>query len=51
MSEELRLKRLVRDSIYKADQHQLVLAGQRGVDPAAMLVKTLGDLRPAEAVG
>ena len=51
MSEELRLKRLVRDSIYKADQHQLVLPVKRGVDPAAMLVKTLGDLRPAEAVG
>ena len=47
MSEELRLKRLVRDGIYKPDQHQLVIPIKRGVDPAQTLVKLLGELRPA----
>jgi transcription-repair coupling factor (superfamily II helicase) len=48
MSEELRLKRLVRDAIYKSDQHQLVIPIKRGADPAATLVKLLTELRPPE---
>jgi hypothetical protein len=49
MSEELRLKRLVRDAIYKNEQHQLVIPIKRGADPAATLIKLLRELRPPEA--
>jgi len=48
MSEELRIKRLARDAIYKSDQHQLVIPIKRGADPAATLVKLLTELRPPE---
>jgi transcription-repair coupling factor (superfamily II helicase) len=48
LSEEMRFKRLARDGIYKAEQHQLVVPMRRGVDPAQALVKLLRELRPAE---
>jgi transcription-repair coupling factor (superfamily II helicase) len=43
-SEEMRLRRLARDAIYKADQHQLVVPLKRGIDPAAFLVGFLREL-------
>jgi len=46
-SEELRLKRLSRDSIYKADQQQVVVPIRRGVDAATFLVGFLRELVPS----
>jgi len=48
-SEELRLRRLSRDAIYKSDQRQVVLPLRRGVAPATFLVGFLRELRPVEA--
>jgi transcription-repair coupling factor (superfamily II helicase) len=45
-SEEMRLRRLSRDAIYKSDQHQLVVPIKRGVDPATFLVGFLRELIP-----
>ncbi|MFM8267612.1 MAG: transcription-repair coupling factor [Ilumatobacteraceae bacterium] len=45
-SEEFRLRRLSRDAIIKADQHQLVVPVPRGVDPASWLVDFLRQLVP-----
>jgi transcription-repair coupling factor (superfamily II helicase) len=46
MSEELRLRRLSRDSLYKADQQQLVIPLRRGAPPAEFLVTFLRQLIP-----
>ncbi len=46
-SEELRLKRLSRDSLYKVDQQQVVLPVKRGMDAATFLVGFLRELVPA----
>lgn len=40
-SEEMRLKRVVRDAIYKEPINQLVIPRRRGIDPAAQLVELL----------
>ena len=48
-SEELRLKRLSRTALYKADQEQLVLPMRPGDDAADFLVGFLRELVPAEA--
>ena len=45
-SEELRLRRLSRDSIYKADQQQVVVPIRRGVDAATFLAGFLQELVP-----
>ncbi|MEI8240525.1 MAG: hypothetical protein WCI22_14015, partial [Actinomycetota bacterium] len=45
-SEELRLRRLSRDSLYKADQQQLVVPLRRGTPPAVFLVQFLRELVP-----
>jgi transcription-repair coupling factor (superfamily II helicase) len=45
-SEELRLKRLAKDHIFKDATQQLVLPLKRGVEPAAFLVKFLQELIP-----
>ena len=45
-SEELRLRRLSRDALYKSEQQQLVLPLRRGEEPAAFLVNFLRELRP-----
>jgi transcription-repair coupling factor (superfamily II helicase) len=45
-SEELRLRRLSRDALYKADQQQLLLNVPRGVDPSTWLVGFLRELVP-----
>ena len=45
-SEEMRLRRLSRDSIYKEDQQQVVVPFARGIDPAVFLVKFLQQLIP-----
>jgi transcription-repair coupling factor (superfamily II helicase) len=45
-SEELRLKRLAKDHIFKDATQQLVLPLRRGVEPAAFLVKFLQELIP-----
>ena len=41
-SEELRLRRLSRDSLYKPDQQQLVVPMRRGTEPASFLVNQIG---------
>ena len=46
VSETLRLRRLVRDAIYKEDQRQLVVPLRRGADPATFLVGLLRELIP-----
>jgi len=46
-SEELRLRRLSRDALYKTDQQQLVLPMRRGTEPASFLVNLLRELVPA----
>jgi transcription-repair coupling factor (superfamily II helicase) len=46
MSEELRLRRLSREAIYKADQLQLVIPLRRGVEAAEFLVGFLRELVP-----
>ena len=46
-SEELRLRRLSRDSLYKPDQQQLVVPMRRGTEPASFLVNLLRELVPA----
>ncbi len=49
-SEEMRLRRLARDSIYKEEQQQIVVPFKRGADPAVFLVSFLQQLiPPAEA--
>ena len=45
-SEEMRLRRLARDSIYKEEIKQLVVPIKKGVDPATFLVKFLRELIP-----
>jgi len=45
-SEEMRLRRLSRDSIYKEDQQQVVVPFKRGIDPAVFLVAFLQQLIP-----
>ena len=45
-SEEMRLRRLSRDSIYKEDQQQVVVPFKRGIDPAVFLVDFLQQLIP-----
>ena len=45
-SEELRLRRLSRDALYKSEQQQLVLPIRRGVEAAEFLVKFLRELIP-----
>ncbi len=45
-SEEMRLRRLSRDSIYKEDQQQVVVPFKRGADPAVFLVSFLQQLIP-----
>ena len=45
-SEELRLRRMAKDHIFKDATQQLVLPLKRGVEPAAFLVKFLQDLIP-----
>ena len=47
-SASIRLKRLVRDSVYKEDIAQLVLPLPRDADPAVALVELLRDLVPEE---
>ncbi|MFM7686551.1 MAG: transcription-repair coupling factor [Actinomycetota bacterium] len=46
-SEELRLRRLSRDALYKTDQQQLVVPIRRGTEPATFLVGFLRELVPA----
>jgi transcription-repair coupling factor (superfamily II helicase) len=46
VSEEMRLRRLARDAIYKEEQQQLVLALKRGADPALFLTGFLQQLVP-----
>ena len=46
-SEELRLRRLSRDALYKTDQQQLVVPIRRGVEPATFLVGFLRELIPS----
>ena len=46
-SEEMRLRRLHRDAIYKEPVSQLVIPRKRGSDPAAYLVEFLTQLIPA----
>ncbi len=46
-SEELRLRRLSRDALYKPDQQQLVVPLRRNVEPATFLVGFLRELVPA----
>jgi hypothetical protein len=51
-SEELRLKRLQRDALYKTEQGQLVLTLKRGIEPASFLASFLRELvPPPEAQG
>ncbi|MEY2756095.1 MAG: hypothetical protein RJB65_2453 [Actinomycetota bacterium] len=51
-SEELRLKRLQRDALYKTEQGQLVLTLKRGIEPAGFLASFLRELvPPPEAQG
>ena len=45
-SEEVRLRRLARDAIYKEDLRQLVVPIKRGADPATFLVGFLRELVP-----
>jgi transcription-repair coupling factor (superfamily II helicase) len=45
-SEELRLRRLSRDALYKSEQQQLVVPLRRGQEPAPFLVNFLRELRP-----
>jgi transcription-repair coupling factor (superfamily II helicase) len=45
-SEELRLRRLSRDALYKTEQQQLVVPLRRGQEPAPFLVNFLRELRP-----
>jgi len=45
-SEEMRLRRLSRDSIYKEDQRQVVVPFKRDIDPAVFLVAFLQQLIP-----
>ena len=45
-SEEMRLRRLARDSIYKEEIKQLVVPIKKGVDPATFLVTFLRELIP-----
>ena len=45
-SEELRLRRLSRDALYKSEQQQLVVPLRRGQEPATFLVSFLRELRP-----
>jgi transcription-repair coupling factor (superfamily II helicase) len=45
-SEEMRLRRLARDSIYKEDQQQVVVPLKRGADPAVFLCAFLQQLIP-----
>ncbi|HQZ35939.1 MAG TPA: helicase-related protein, partial [Ilumatobacteraceae bacterium] len=45
-SEEMRLRRLSRDSIYKEDQRQVVVPFRRGIEPAPFLVNFLQQLIP-----
>jgi len=47
VSEELRLKRISRDAIIKADAQQLVIGIPRQKTPASFLSGLLGELRPA----
>ena len=47
-SEELRLRRLSRDALYKEPQQQLILNVPRGHDPTTWLVQFLRDLVPAD---
>ena len=49
-SEIMRLRRLARGALYKEDQLQLVVPLQRGVDPAAQLVRLLTELVETEPV-
>jgi transcription-repair coupling factor (superfamily II helicase) len=46
MSEELRLRRLSRDALLKAEQQQLVVPLRRGIPPAVFLVNFLRELVP-----
>jgi transcription-repair coupling factor (superfamily II helicase) len=48
-SHQIRLKRLVRDAVFKEDLQQLVVPIPRGADPADALVALLGALVPAQA--
>jgi hypothetical protein len=45
-SEEMRLRRLSRDAIYKEDQQQVVVPIKRGADPALFLTGFLQQLVP-----
>jgi transcription-repair coupling factor (superfamily II helicase) len=45
-SEELRLRRLSRSALHKAEQQQLVVPIPRGQQPATFLVGFLRELRP-----
>jgi len=47
-SQQIRLQRLVRDAVFKADQGQLVVTLPRGSEPAAFLVDLLARLVPEE---
>ncbi|MEI7546980.1 MAG: hypothetical protein WCK21_02825, partial [Actinomycetota bacterium] len=49
VSEELRLRRLSREALYKSDQRQLVVPIRRGVDAAQFLSGFLRELVPAPA--
>lgn len=46
MSEEMRLRRLAREALYKSEQQQLVLPIRRGVEAATFLVNFLRELVP-----
>jgi transcription-repair coupling factor (superfamily II helicase) len=46
-SEELRLRRLAREALYKSEQQQLVIPMRRGTEAAAFLVNFLRELVPS----
>jgi len=46
-SEELRLRRLAREALYKSEQQQLVVPMRRGTEAAAFLVNFLRELVPS----
>ncbi len=46
-SEELRLRRLAREALYKSEQQQLVVPMRRGTEAAAFLVNFLRELIPS----
>jgi hypothetical protein len=47
-SQQIRLQRLARDAVFKADHGQLVVPLPRGSEPAAFLVDLLARLVPSE---